>query len=298
MVQVRTVPISGVAVTDANGKYSLNGLKLGKYLVIASKPGYLEHQVTVNVSSENTTVDILLKPISAQTPVVHGLISHFPFDGSTRDQVGNGPDALIYDVDWVPDRFGKPSRALHFNGTSGYARLGNAFSWVFSAPVARFTVAGWANTDAYIRGAGCIIAKSYGATSGPYQWNVTHNFDGRVSAAVMSKLDASAFVEKRSDVIPVGRWFHFALVFDGSLPETERVQLYVDGIPGNLSRHVGRFGVTTETSDQEVTIGGTHEPGNPLAPANFYRGTIDDIRIYDRALSQGEIEALASPEQK
>jgi hypothetical protein len=300
MVQVRTIPVSGVAVTGADGKYSLNGLKLGKYTVVASKPGYFEHKVTVDVSSENTTVDILLTPRRAQTPVVHGLVSHCPFDGSTRDQIGNGPDALIYDVLWVPDRFGKPNCALHFNGTSSYARLGNALSWVFSAPVAKFTVTGWANTDAYpsLSGAGCIIAKSYGATSGPYQWSVTHDFDGRLKGAVMSRLDASAFLVKSSEVFPVGRWFHFALVFDGSLPETDRVQLYVDGIPGSLSRHAGRFGVTTEMTNQEVTLGATHEPGNPLAPANFYEGTIDDIRIYDQALSQREIEALAGPGKK
>ena len=114
----------------------------------------------------------------------------------------------------------------------------------------------------------------------------------------MGKLDARTFIIMESEIIPTGRWFHFALVFDGSLPLDQRVKLYVDGIPGKLSRQKGTLQTSTEPSDQEITLGATHWPHNPLAPANLYEGSIDDIRIYNAALSRNEVQALVSSEKK
>jgi hypothetical protein len=300
MVQIRTVPVSGVAITDAGGNYFLQGLKLGRYVVVASKSGYSEGRVTVNVTSEKTTADILLVPRGAPTQHTRGLVSYYPLDGALRDLVRTGPDVRLYNVHWIADRFGRPNHALHFNGTSSYARLGNALDDVFTRPNATFTIAGWANTDSYpeVAGAGCIIAKSFGGESGPYQWSIAHDSDGKIKGAVMGKLDASTFTIMESDVIPIGRWFHFALVFDGSLPPEERVKVYVDGIPGKFSRRKGTLGSSAEPSDQEITLGATHWPHNPLAPANLYEGAIDAIRIYDTALGQDEIQALLSSEKK
>jgi hypothetical protein len=109
---------------------------------------------------------------------------------------------------------------------------------------------------------------------------------------VASSRDATAFLERQSEVVPLGQWFHFALVFDGSLAETERVRLYVNGVAGEVEREEGKIGTTTEDTDQEITVGGTHHAGNPLSAGNFYQGMIDDIRIYDQALSRTKIQAF------
>jgi hypothetical protein len=293
MAQVRTSPMSGTAVTDAKGTYVIHGLKFGRYKVIASKPGYLDDHVSVIVGSDNTTADILLTPRQPRRLPPPGPVANYPFDSSMHDRRGSGPDGIPYEVTWVPDRFNNPNAALWFNGTSSYVRLGNALDWLFSASVAKFSVTGWAKTEQYpgYQGGGVIVAKAAGGAAGPYQWSVTHDHDGKLKGFVASKLDASAYLEKQSSIIPLGRWFHFALVFDGSLAETERVQLYVDGVAGAPSRHVGVMGVTTMPSDQEITVGATHHAGNPLSPDNFYAGAIDDIHIYGRALSQAEIQA-------
>jgi len=293
MAEVRTSPVSGTAVTDSEGRYVMHGLKLGRYRVIATKPGYFDKRVSVNVSSDNTTADILLTPRRTRAALTRGPVADYPFDGSTHDRAGSSPDGIPYAVEWVPDRFGKPKGALSFDGASSYVRLGNALDWIFSAPVAKFTVTGWAKTDQYpgYQGGGVIVAKAAGGAAGPYQWSVTHDHDGRLKGFVASKLDASAYLEKQSGIIPLGRWFHFALMFDGSLAETERVQLYVDGVAGVPSRHVGVMGVTTVPCSQEITVGATHHAGNPLSPDNFYAGAIDNIHIYSRALSQAEIQA-------
>ena len=300
MVEIRTIPISGVAITSADGRYTLQGVKLGRYTVVANKSGYAEHRVTVDVQADYTTADMLLRPKKVETPIVKGIAGFYPHDGSTQDLIAGNPDAFLRGVDWVPDRLGRPNAAPHFNGESSIGLLGNILNRVFSSPVATFTIMGWARTDTYpgYSGGGSLIAKSAGGTYGPYQWSICHDNDGRVKGSVASAKDAGTFVERMSDVIGLGEWFHFALVFDGSLEPNERVQLYVNGNSGGLSRQLGDMGTTTVETPQQITIGATHHAGNPLSPANFYNGSVTEIRIYDRALRQMEIQTLLNPEKR
>jgi hypothetical protein len=141
-------------------------------------------------------------------------------------------------------------------------------------------------------GGGFIIGKNAGGTSGPYQWNVTHR-DGFVYAAVFSDAAARDYVALISPM-STNQWFHFVIVFDGSLPEMQRVKLYVDGQSSNTSvyQHVGMLGTTTVNTRQHLTIGASHDANNPQSFHSFYDGDIDDIRIYERALTIFEIQKL------
>jgi hypothetical protein len=90
------------------------------------------------------------------------------------------------------------------------------------------------------------------------------------------------------------QWFQFALIFDGSLPEMQRLKLYVNGQSSNTSvyKHLGTLGTTTQNTTQNVCIGASHEFGNSLALHSFYDGIIDDIRIFAKPLTEIEIDSL------
>jgi len=90
--------------------------------------------------------------------------------------------------------------------------------------------------------------------------------------------------------VSLGQWFHFVLVFDGSQPELQRIQLFVNGTSGSASlyAHVGTLGTSTSPSQETVSIGATHLP-NSLIWADLLNGEIDDVRIYNRALSAAEV---------
>ena len=55
---------------------------------------------------------------------------------------------------------------------------------------------------------------------------------------------------------------------------------------------MGTIGRTTKHSAQEVTVGAGHHANAPETPHNLYNGYIDDVRIYNRPLSQMEARAL------
>lgn len=80
----------------------------------------------------------------------------------------------------------------------------------------------------------------------------------------------------------VGTWHHLAGVFDGST-----VTGYVDGTPVN-----SRSGVSAVYADDAIQIGCDINTGT--TNSNFF-GSLDEVRLYGRALTASEVAALAAP---
>ena len=225
----------------------------------------------------------------------NGLVAYYPFNGNADDASGDGYDAVVSGATLAANRFGDSSEAYEFNGLTAYLRYEDILDEIFCAPVAKFSVCGWAkvrSTGSSYYGGGFIIGKNAGGTVGPYQWSVSY-VDGQVVAQVFFDTAAANYVTLTSPMA-TNRWFHFVLVFDGSLAPSQRLALYVDGQSFNDSplRVVGAVGVTTVNSQQHLAIGATHYANTPQSPEDFFNGFIDDIRIYDRPLSQAEVQAL------
>ncbi|MBN1399153.1 MAG: T9SS type A sorting domain-containing protein [Bacteroidetes bacterium] len=224
----------------------------------------------------------------------NGLAAYYPFSGNADDSSSNGYNAVYINASLTKDRFGKDSSAYSFNGFSNTIQFGDILDGVFCAPVAKFTITGWAKTRNYgsfSSGGGLIMSKSAGG-SGPYQWNISHQ-EGLVTATVLSNGDASNYIWL-SNPVTKNVWFQFAVVFDGSLSEAERLKLYIDGSLSNTSIHsqLGIIGTTTLNSTQSICVGASHEYGNTSAFHSYYDGIIDDIRIYAKALTNDEIDSL------
>jgi hypothetical protein len=80
---------------------------------------------------------------------------------------------------------------------------------------------------------------------------------------------------------PVGRWTHLAVTYDGG-----RYRLYVGGRQASSRSASGAILRTTDP----LWIGGNHPYGE------YFRGVIDEVRVYDRALSRSEVvAAMAAP---
>jgi hypothetical protein len=79
--------------------------------------------------------------------------------------------------------------------------------------------------------------------------------------------------------LPVGRWSHLAVTYDGTVH-----RLYVDGVQVASRTESGPI---LRTSDP-LWIGGNHPYGE------YFRGVIDDVRVYNRALSPVQVRAAMS----
>jgi formylglycine-generating enzyme required for sulfatase activity/outer membrane protein assembly factor BamB len=245
--------------------------------------------ILTNNDAEHPDIKVYLNGSSTDS-----LVAYYPFNGNANDESGNGHNATFINATLTANRFGKDFSAYSFNGTSNTIQCGDILDDVFCAPVAKFTITGWAKTRTcgnYTTGGGMIMSKSSGG-NGIYQWNITHT-ENLVNVAVVSDGIAQNYLWLVSPM-STNQWFQFVLVFDGSLPEMERLKLYVNGKSSNTSvyKHLGTLGTTTQNSTQNVCIGASHEFGNPQDLHSFYNGCIDDIRIYAKALTQEEIDSL------
>jgi len=94
----------------------------------------------------------------------------------------------------------------------------------------------------------------------------------------------------RQDKPVVAEWVHLAGTYSG---ETGKMSLYVDGKLIGSQTHVGEIRLDPESLNRPLVIGGELNGPNIDEASNKFDGYIDDVRIYDRALSDEEIETLA-----
>lgn len=216
-----------------------------------------------------------------------GLVAYYPFNGNTIDSTGSNNNGVNHGAVFTSDRFDKSNAALSFNG-SGIVDLGNILNNVFCTPVAKFSVSGWA-MSLQNAGDGFLIGKNGGGNAGPYQWSIS-SINQTIYAQIFFDTLSHNYMTITTTT-PTNHWFHFVLVFDGSLVSSERLKLYIDGQTFSVdSSTVGPPGTTTVSSEERLSIGANY--GGNQNPSNFYKGKLDDIRIYNRPLSISEIQEL------
>jgi hypothetical protein len=97
------------------------------------------------------------------------------------------------------------------------------------------------------------------------------------------------------DKPPVGRWVHLAGTYNG---ETGKMSLYVDGKPIGTITHPGEIRMDQESLKRPLVIGAELNGPNIDDATGEFDGYVDEVRVYDRALSDEEIKTLAEEAQK
>src|ERR1051325_1077303 len=195
------------------------------------------------------------------------------------DSSGLGNNGMLSGgATWQPDG-GMRAGALKFNGTNGLVTVPDSPTL---DPATAFTLAWWFRADAYPADSAGLVCKRINISSNNAYTTYLKAADQHIYVDIDSSNDRFA----SSALIQTGVWYHVALVFDGSLPSNQRVQLWINGA---LDKTTTETSSTIPNYASNVLLGNTH-PG----AANWFTGLIDDVRFYRRALSPSEIGALAS----
>ncbi len=219
-------------------------------------------------------------------PELTGQVMHFSFDHASGAIVSDShmPErvARLYEGAEIGSN-GVCGNALLLNGTSAFARLSQNPT---TSDV--YTVSIW------FRASGEGLSSIQGATLFSYnrRYQIGFQRSGQNVLMYSYALNVPDFgygaFEARSDPFPLvpERWFHVAMVLDGG------ISFYLDGrMIGTLSGRGSNKGGT------EVLIGALN---NGAGPRHFWSGAIDELRIFDRALTADEIlavMALDSPQR-
>jgi hypothetical protein len=208
--------------------------------------------------------------VNALPPVVT-LVAAYGFNEgtgtTTADASGNGNVATLGGPTWTSQ--GKFGRALSFDGTNDLVTVADAPSLDLSTAM---TLEAWVY-PASISGWRTVLMK---------EWNAAYYLYAAVSAGSVSGVpgtgvNISGWQEiYGSSSLPLNTWSHLAGTFDGAT-----LRLYVNGQPVT-SRALNGQVLTTANP---LRVGGNTEWGE------YFSGRIDEVRVYNRALSQAEIQS-------
>jgi hypothetical protein len=197
----------------------------------------------------------------------NGLVGWWPFNGNANDESGNGNHGTVNGATMTTDRFGNSGSAYDFDGlddfisSSPYLPIGNESR----------TVSVWINVDNFVTDAGIV---GWGA----------FNLLSYSALGISPEIGKLFFWTYDNDltstnVISAQQWTHFLVSYHS---QSNLAQLFING---------NNVGIATlqnlNTISSELLIGKSLQNGS-----TFFSGIIDDISIYNRALTQEEITAL------
>ncbi|MEX5213392.1 MAG: DNRLRE domain-containing protein [Nitrospiraceae bacterium] len=188
---------------------------------------------------------------------------------TTADSAGSNTATLI-NAAWTTQ--GKYGAGLSFNGTNAYVEVPTpAIALQFSSA---FTVEAWVKLNTLPNDWTTILGRQYGTGTGDSWWIGTNG----------ATLYFYAGSDSVSTPIATGVWLHVAAVKNGTT-----LTLYFNGFE---MASITNAAATILNDANEVTFGAGSN-GNPLM-TEFFNGTLDEIRFYNRALTPSEIQVDVS----
>jgi hypothetical protein len=212
-----------------------------------------------------------------------GLVAKIMLDGNGMDEV-HQTVAVNHHAVFVADRHGETNHAVHFSRSdSAFLDFGDVAAYSFPQNI--FTTSCWVMVEDTSQP---IAILSKRTAVGPFEYSLDNhfskaifNFDNWIASGATTvygtdPLDASA-------PIKLNQWQHIAVVADGV---TLRVYSNGELMPGLDSIKAGN---SFSDTDAPFQIGA----GGGYGKNYFFNGAIDDLLIYNRALSEEEIKTLS-----
>ena len=212
---------------------------------------------------------LVANPGTNCTGVPTGLISWWPAEGSANDVIGGNAGTPTGGVTYTS---GEVGQAFNFDGTSGYVSVNNNPQWNFGTN--DFTIGFWANFRS-VNNAQALIADDNGS-GGQNKWIFFYGY-GYGGNQLNFQVGPSLQNIGNVPFTPVpGQWYYIAMTRSNSL-----WTFYTNGVPAGTDTQ----SVTVPVMTAPLTLGG--------AEGGFYfNGALDEVSIYNRALSFDEIATV------
>jgi len=211
----------------------------------------------------------------------NGLIGWWPFNGDAKDQSINSYDGTVNGATLVSDRNGNTNSAYSFDGVSNWIDCGHNADFDFTQ--GSLTMNCWINTTD-LNSDNEIIAKGNSCENG-YKL-ITQSGLLRGTCGDITQLPYTENIYQTS--IADGAWHLVTYIIEDLKTTNTITKLYVDGVLKSTS---GPDATSTWTTTTLSHLGFGHSNSIPSC-AMFYKGLIDDVGMWNRALTQQEITDL------
>ncbi|MDD3642538.1 MAG: chitobiase/beta-hexosaminidase C-terminal domain-containing protein [Candidatus Krumholzibacteria bacterium] len=216
--------------------------------------------------------------------IIPGLVAYYPFEGNAEDGSGNGHHGTAYGAVYVADRFGIPDAACQFDGTDDYVELPDEsafdfteFTVSFWTRITTLPVVGGPSTPGYY----CVVNK--GANFGNYTVRLSKTGGATYcNLSYTHQTSGGNWVMGCYENVYLNQYRHIVVTL------SDEVRCYFDGALSCTST-----GMTAPLlNNGAVLIGKNDSVTNPW----HFNGIVDDVRFYNRALSDAEIADLYEAE--
>jgi formylglycine-generating enzyme required for sulfatase activity len=225
-----------------------------------------------------------------------GLVAYYPFNGNANDESGNGNDGEVTGATLSADRHRKDDRSYVFDGIDDRIVVTDHQLDIFGRAQAS-TISIWVNIDP--QSGGTILTKGFigSANAGGNQY--LHIGVGKYGVPwytlYKNDLETGTWLYGVKESCVLGNWFHLVCVRDSESA------IYVNGEDQTDHKHVRHH--NHWMVDYDAAFGGTPLSFGAVPSVGrvrygkFFDGQLDDIRIYNRALSAEEVNALYEHER-
>ncbi|MBN8689140.1 MAG: PKD domain-containing protein, partial [Chitinophagales bacterium] len=216
----------------------------------------------------------------AQNNSEGGLIARFPLDGNVEDATGNKNNGTPHTIQFTSDRSGKPNSACYFNGINSYIELPASPLFNFS-PRSSFTISLWVLPD---KGnnwpAQALIVKS------PYHYDFTQSAWTYgvylLNYRAMSGYAYNHLLNGYTVFTSPSCWYQITVTYNKGF-----WKMYINGKEESGNGNVSDF--IENNSKARLVIG-----RKGASAGDWFKGKLDEIRIYNRVLTDEEIKLLSA----
>jgi hypothetical protein len=228
--------------------------------------------------------------VMAQVPSyvpTNGLVGYWPFNGNANDESGNGNNGTVNGATLTADRFGNTGKAYSFDGVNDNIRVTNSTSLNSSS----VSISGWFNADILpvdntlsVKG---IIGKWWQSTS-----VCNSNYNAYLLCLTRPTGQSNSYLGAATNFyagdeffdnngINTNNWIHFVFTHNSLIGGS----LFINGVLVNSNSVFGSIC----NSINDLIFGADVNNGDLY---RFFDGNIDDIGIWNRALTDQEISDL------
>jgi hypothetical protein len=209
-----------------------------------------------------------------------GLVAYYPFNGNAKDESGNGNDGTVNGAILTTDRFGKGQASVSLNGTDNWIQIPSKSTG--PSGTSDYTLSIWINTSDSL---GYIVDERDAVQPMERGFCLSTYTDGNIYFDVQDGGVNSGRALLKTSFVNTN-WHHIVGIRQGS-----KSRIYSDGILMNEGTSNTGSAINIGTPNA-ISIGRRFIFASGTTGYGYYKGLLDDIRIYNRALSPAEIDSL------
>jgi PKD repeat protein len=292
-----------VLLGDGAGGFTRSDLPTGQYpraVGVGDLNGDGSSDIAVASSVENGSISVRLNnclPAPAPTPTLScitpplGIVGWWAGDGNANDISRNGNNGTLQNS--ATFATGKVGQAFSLNGIDDYVNVPNSNS--FDAITSAISVEAWIKPETPRSTKGFIFGRRDPNVSESFSLAVYD--DGKIGVTVRTTgmhPNGSLWVSSPG-IIQFGQWQHVAATF---IAATGQLSVYINGQQRALSVIEGSSTFSGDLAGVHNLFIGRRQDLNDIggieggSGAAYYKGLIDELTLYSRALSSSEIRAI------